>query len=43
MLVRRHLGRELGFSRPERDENILRIGFVARLLARNFTAWTICL
>jgi len=34
-LVREHLSRELGFSKVERDENIRRIGFVARLLARN--------
>jgi len=33
--VRKHLSRELGFSRVERDENIRRIGFVAQLLARN--------
>ena len=34
-IVREHLSRELGFSKPERDENVRRIGFVARLLARN--------
>jgi len=34
-IVRKHLSRELGFSRVERDENIRRIGFVAQLLARN--------
>jgi len=34
-VVREHLSRELGFSKVERDENIRRIGFVARLLARN--------
>lgn len=33
--VRRHLGRGLGFSKPDRDENIRRIGYVARLLTRN--------
>lgn len=32
-LVRKHLGRGLGFSRKDRDENVRRIGFVARLLA----------
>jgi bifunctional enzyme CysN/CysC len=34
-IVRKHLSRELGFSRAERDENIRRIGFVAQLLTRN--------
>lgn len=34
-LVRRHLSRELGFGKAERDENIRRIGFVAHLLTRN--------
>lgn len=34
-IVRKHLSRELGFSRVERDENIRRIGFVAQLLTRN--------
>jgi adenylyl-sulfate kinase len=33
--VRRHLSKGLGFSREDRDENIKRIGFVARLLSRN--------
>ena len=33
--VRTHLSRGLGFSREDRDANIRRIGFVARLLARN--------
>jgi adenylylsulfate kinase len=33
--VRENLSRGLGFSREGRDENIRRIGFVARLLARN--------
>ena len=31
--VRPHLSAELGFSREERDINVRRIGFVARLLA----------
>src|SRR6202035_1478799 len=33
--VRKHLSKGLGFSREDRDENIRRIGFVARLLSRN--------
>lgn len=33
--VRRHLCKDLGFSKPDRDENIRRIGFVAELLSRN--------
>lgn len=33
--VRTHLSRGLGFSREDRDTNILRIGYVANLLARN--------
>ena len=33
--MRRQLCRELGFSREDRDENIHRIGYVARLLARH--------
>ncbi|MBO54725.1 MAG: adenylyl-sulfate kinase [Dehalococcoidia bacterium] len=33
--VRRHLGNDLGFSKPERDENIRRITYVAKLLSRN--------
>jgi adenylyl-sulfate kinase len=33
--VRRHLCKDLGFSKEDRDENIRRIGFVAELLARN--------
>jgi adenylylsulfate kinase len=33
--VREHLSRGLGFSREDRDTNIARIGYVARLLARN--------
>jgi len=34
-VVRKHLSRELGFSKAERDENIRRMGFVAQLLTRN--------
>jgi adenylyl-sulfate kinase len=33
--VREHLSKGLGFSREDRDTNIARIGYVARLLARN--------
>jgi len=32
---RRHLSKDLGFSRQDRDENIRRIGFVAELVTRN--------
>jgi adenylylsulfate kinase len=34
-IVRTNLSKGLGFSREDRDTNILRIGFVADLLARN--------
>jgi bifunctional enzyme CysN/CysC len=34
-VVRKHLSRDLGFSKEDRDENIRRIGFVAHLLTRN--------
>lgn len=33
--VRENLSRGLGFSKADRDTNVRRIGFVARLLARN--------
>jgi adenylyl-sulfate kinase len=33
--VREHLSRGLGFTRADRDENIRRIGYVARLLTRH--------
>jgi adenylyl-sulfate kinase len=33
--VRTYLSAGLGFSKPDRDTNVRRIGFVARLLARN--------
>ncbi len=33
--VREHLSKGLGFSRADRDTNIMRIAFVARLLARH--------
>src|SRR5919201_1649640 len=36
--VRTYLSKGLGFSREDRDTNIRRIGFVARLLARNGVA-----
>jgi sulfate adenylyltransferase/3'-phosphoadenosine 5'-phosphosulfate synthase len=34
-IVRRNLSKELGFSREDRDTNVWRIGFVAKLLARS--------
>ncbi len=33
--VRTHLSKGLGFSKEDRDTNIRRIGYVARLLSRN--------
>src|SRR5262249_23705929 len=36
--VRTHLSKGLGFSKEDRDTNIRRIGFVARLLARHGVA-----
>jgi adenylylsulfate kinase len=33
--VRRHLSAGLGFSKADRDTNVRRLGFVARLLSRN--------
>ena len=33
--VRTHLSKGLGFSKEDRDINVARIGYVARLLARN--------
>ena len=33
--IRPHLSKELGFSKEDRDSNIRRIGFVARMLARH--------
>src|SRR5689334_20494643 len=36
--VRTHLSRGLGFSREDREENVRRIGYVARLLARHGVA-----
>jgi adenylylsulfate kinase len=40
-MVRQNLSKGLGFSKEDRDTNILRIGFVANLLTRNGVA-TIC-
>lgn len=37
-IVRTHLSKGLGFTKEDRDTNILRIGFVANLLARNGVA-----
>jgi adenylylsulfate kinase len=34
-IVRTNLSKGLGFSRADRDTNVLRIGFVAKLLTRN--------
>ena len=34
-LMRSQIGRDLGFSRHDREQNLRRIGFVADLLARN--------
>lgn len=34
-VVRRTLSRDLGFSREDREENIRRVAFVAKLLTRN--------
>jgi adenylyl-sulfate kinase len=34
-VVRRSLTRDLGFSKEDRDKNIERVTFVARMLARN--------
>ena len=40
--VRKNLSKGLGFSKEDRDTNILRIGYVANLLTRNGVA-AICL
>ena len=37
-IVRTNLSKGLGFSREDRDTNVLRIGFVANLLTRNGVA-----
>src|SRR5216684_6727236 len=36
--VRTHLSKGLGFSKDDRDTNVRRIGYVARLLSRNGVA-----
>lgn len=40
-VVRRELTKDLGFSKEDRDENIRRVGFVAKLLSENGVV-TIC-
>lgn len=40
--VRQHLCRDLGFSRPDRDENVRRLAYVAGLLARNGVITLVC-
>ncbi|MFQ3648265.1 MAG: adenylyl-sulfate kinase, partial [Anaerolinea sp.] len=40
--VRQGLSRDLGFSKADRDRNIERVGFVAKLLARNGVAVICC-
>lgn len=37
-VVRKELTRDLGFSKKDRDENIMRVTFVAKLLSRNGVA-----
>lgn len=37
-IVRQSLTRDLGFSKPDRDKNIERVTFVAKLLSRNGVA-----
>ena len=37
-IVRKHLTHDLGFSKEDRDENISRVTFVAKLLTRNGVA-----
>jgi adenylylsulfate kinase len=32
--IRQHLSRDLGFSKADRDENVMRIGYVAQLLVQ---------
>lgn len=34
-IIRRHLWRELGYSKEDRDENIRRVTFLAKLLTKN--------
>lgn len=40
--LRKHLNSDLGFSKEHRDENVRRIGFVARLLARHGVVVLVC-
>ena len=40
--VRKNLSKGLGFSKEDRDTNILRIGYVAQLLTRNGVATIAC-
>ncbi len=37
-IIRRHLWRELGYSKEDRDENIRRVAYLAQLLTRNGVA-----
>jgi adenylylsulfate kinase len=41
-VVRQNLSKGLGFSKEDRDTNIMRIGFVANLLTRNSVAAICC-
>ena len=41
-VVRQNLSKGLGFSKEDRDTNIMRIGFVANLLTRNGVAAICC-
>jgi adenylyl-sulfate kinase len=34
-VIRQHLSKGLGYSKPDRDENIRRIGFLAEMLSRH--------
>jgi len=34
-IVRKHLSKDLGFSKEDREENIKRVGFVSKLLSKN--------
>jgi adenylylsulfate kinase len=36
--VRKHLSKDLGFSKQDRDTHIMRMGFIAKLLSRNGVA-----
>lgn len=41
--VRTHLSKGLGFTRADRDTNVLRVGYVAHLLSRNGVAVVVSL